>query len=132
MTLNARKIAELQGLTALTLRVVQAELQQLKAKETRLRQHLAALTVQKYQQTHAPRTVDDPALVAGADLRWQHWADQRRGLINMELARVLALIDSCQHRLRQAFGRDLVAGALCDQAVSERKNRAMRATAYES
>ncbi|WP_019955541.1 hypothetical protein [Yoonia vestfoldensis] len=129
MTRRLGRITDLQNLTDLALRAAQADLAALKAKEADLRQNLIALSGQK---TRDPRPLHDPALVAGADLRWQRWVDQRRAAINAELAQVMALIDNSQRRLRGLFGRDQAARALADQVRKDRMRLMRRATDYES
>lgn len=129
MTRSAQRIAELAVLTSVSLRAAQAEMADLKAREADLRQNLIDLAAQKLR---ALRAEDDPALIAGADLRWQQWVDQRRAAVNAELAQLLALIDNRQHRLRGLFGRDQAARALVDRAQSDRRLQRLRASDYES
>ena len=130
MTSKADQIAELQDLTGLALRALQTEMHRLSAKEQALRQNLSDLTAQR--ATQGMRAADDPALIAGADLRWQQWVDQRRAMVNMELAQVLALMANCQQRLQRAFGRDQVALSIAAQALRDRQTRTDRAALYES
>lgn len=132
MTRKTGAISALQDVTGLALRVAQAELNVLKAKEESLRRNLVDLTVQKALIARKPRTTADPALIAGAEMRWQRWADQRRAAINVELAQVLALIDQSEHRLRRIFGRDQVAQALTRQVSQENALRIRRRAFYVS
>jgi hypothetical protein len=129
MTRPARGIAGLAVLTAVALRAAQAEMADLKQREADLRQNLADLAAQKLRDVRAEA---DPALIAGADLRWQQWVDQRRAAVNAELAQVLALIENRQHRLRGLFGRDQAARALADKAQKDHKLQQLRARDYES
>ena len=129
MTGHVDRVGELAVLTGLALRAAQAEMAELKKREADLRQNLIDLSAQK---TRDPRPQDDPALVAGADLRWQRWVDQRRAAVNAELAQVLALIDNRERRLRALFGRDQAARALVDQAHKNRRLHRQRAAHYES
>jgi hypothetical protein len=123
------RISELQDLTSLALRAVQTEMAALGSREADLRQYLNDLSVQKRRD---PRAVDDPALIAGADLRWHYWVDQRRAAINAELAQVMAQSENCQTRMRAMFGRDQAVRALADRARKDDALRASRASAYES
>jgi predicted nucleic acid-binding Zn-ribbon protein len=132
MTREADRTRELHGVTQLALRAVQTEMAALKSKEAGLRQNLQALTAQKTQQANQQRAADDPAMIARADLRWQHWVDQRRAAINAELAQVLALNADCQQRLQHVFGRDQAARALVTRAQSDVKQRCLRSASYES
>lgn len=129
MTRSAQRIADLAILTSVSLRAAQAEMADLKAHEADLRQNLIDLAAQKLRD---PRAEDDPALIAGADLRWQQWVDQRRAAVNAELAKLLALIDNRQHRLRGLFGRDQAVRALADRAQKDRRLQRLRARDYES
>jgi hypothetical protein len=129
MTRSAQRIADLAVLTSVSLRAAQAEMADLKAHEADLRQNLIDLAAQKLRDSRAE---DDPALIAGADLRWQQWVDQRRAAVNAELAQLLALIDNRQHRLRGLFGRDQAARALADRAQNDRRLQRLRASDYES
>lgn len=129
MTGPIDRTGDLADLTGLALRAAQAEMAKLKRREADLRQNLIDLSARKSRN---PRPQDDPALVGGADLRWQRWVDQRRAAVNAELAQVLALIDNRDRRLRVLFGRDQAARALADQAHKDRRLRRERATNYES
>lgn len=132
MTPKIGAIAGLQDVTRLALRVAETELGQLKAKENGLRRNLADLVDRKSYFAQMPRRPDDPALISGAEIRWQQWADQRRGMINTELAQILVQIDQAQSRLHWAFGRDQAAQALARQAVKDGALRRMRRLSYES
>lgn len=129
MTRHLDRIKDLQRLTALALHATRSEMASLQAREADLREKLVTLAAQKH---HASRAADDPAVIAGADLRWQQWVDQRRAAINAELAQVLALSDNCRSRLRATFGRDQAASALGDQARAAERLRAARVANYES
>ena len=126
---SADRVRELAVLTGLALRAAQAEMAKLKAREADLRRNLIDLSAQKIRE---PIPQDDPALIAGADLRWQHWVDQRRAAVNAELAQVLAQIDSRHQRLRGLFGRDEAARALVEKAQKDFQLRRRRSKAYES
>ncbi len=123
------KLGELSGLQ---FRAAQAEMATLLRREERLRQNLTQLTRSKQSQARAPRAPDDAALVAGADIRWHQWVDQRRSTINGELAQVLALKDSCMQKLRTAFGRDQAVTGLQKRQVRAQKQRMRRKESYES
>ncbi|WP_322891193.1 MULTISPECIES: hypothetical protein [unclassified Yoonia] len=129
MTRSTDRVGELAVLTGLALRAAQAEMAELKAREADLRQNLTDLLAQK---TRDPRPQNDPALIAGADLRWQQWVDQRRATVNAELAQVLAQIDNRQRRLRGLFGRDQAARALVEKARKDDRSNRLRSMDYES
>ncbi len=119
-------------LAALHFRAAQAEMAGILARETRLRQNLAQLIESKQNQAQAPRQSGDAALVAGADIRWNQWVDQRRAIINAELAQVLALKEGSRAKLKKAFGRDRVTQALQANAIAKQMRGRRRREAYES
>lgn len=123
MTSKQRKVAQIQQLTSLALQKAQSDLAQLNARAQALRRNLSDLTAQRSHRAQTLPAGDDPAFLAGADLRWQQWTDQRRAVINMELARVLALIDQSEGRLRRAFGRDQVVQTLAGRMQQDAKLR---------
>ncbi len=120
------------ALSGISFRAAQARMAELLAREVDLRRNLAQLTESRSAQANAPRAPDEAALVAGADIRWHHWVDQRRATINMELAQVLALQDNCRFALKKAFGRDQVAQSLLQQTLDADQQKKRRRTSYES
>lgn len=124
--------AALPQVTGLILQKARADLATLQQKAGGLRRNLADLGAQRADWAQVARPADDPALIAGADLRWQQWADQRRAAINNELAQVMAQIALAQQRLQRAFGRDQAAQALARQAVKNRAVQKSRRAGYES
>ncbi len=120
------------ALSGISFRAAQARMAELLAREADLRRNLAQLTESRSAQANAPRAPDEAALVAGADIRWHHWVDQRRATINMELAQVLALQDNCRFALKKAFGRDQVAQSLLQQTLDADQQKKRRRTSYES
>ncbi|WP_342077350.1 hypothetical protein [Yoonia sp. SS1-5] len=116
----------------LRLQVVQAEMNDLVNQANGLRRNLDQLVESKHALARADRQTDDPALAAGADIRWQKWADQRRAAINTELAQVMARQDVCRRRLKHAFGQDQAADQLLAQQIVEEQVRRRRKIDYES
>lgn len=129
---DPRQLAKLQHMTGLKFRATQSEMATLRAREAALRRNLEHLVQTRRTQAQAPRAADDAALVAGADIRWHRWVDQRRAVINHELAQVLAQKAACRVRLQKAFGKDQAAQALQKQAEAVVRQRVMRRAAYES
>lgn len=132
MTDEATRFEGLAALSGLTFRAAQARMAKLLAREADLRRNLAQLTESRSAQARASRAPNEAALVAGADIRWHHWVDQRRAIINTELAQVLALQDNCRVALKQAFGRDQAAQTLLRNAAQSEKVKKQRRTLYES
>ena len=116
----------LKTLTAVQLASIQSAYSVLTGKEMRLRGNLAQLVKDK-QQTAERNNPDDAAHIAGAEIRWHKWVDERRAKINVELAQVLSQKLECQRKLRRAFGKDQALDALLKQqqilAVKRHANR---------
>jgi hypothetical protein len=114
--MELKRIKALGRITALKHHAIQIEMAALLARERALRRNLADLASERKATSEVERSADDPARVAGAEVRWQVWVDQRRATINAELAQVLAQKADCTARLRLAFGKDQVAQALVYRA----------------
>lgn len=132
MTQNSARMKGLVDLSAVSFRAAQAKMAELLTREAGLRRNLAQLTDSRAAQAKAPRQSDEAALIAGADIRWHHWVDQRRAVINTELAQVLALQEKCRAQLVRAFGRDQVAQTLLGQLVEADQVKKQRRADYES
>lgn len=100
-----KRMRALKMLTAAQFSRVQSQLAGLTAKENRLRDNLAQLVNDK-RKTAERSDLSDVARAAGADIRWHKWVDERRAVINIELAQVLSRKLECQRKLRRAFGKD--------------------------
>jgi len=116
---DTKQITNIKQLTGLNFRAAQSEMAALLQQEARLRTNLADLIESRRARAMQSGLPDDPAMIAGADLRWHRWVDQRRAIINGELAQILSAKESCRAKLQRAFGRDQAA-----QAMSEREARA--------
>lgn len=127
-----RDLAQLSRLTAAALLAAQSEMAAAKAREAELREKLKSLDVSR--SARAVSTLDqvDTALIAGADSQWLTWVEQRRRLINTELARCLVTQDHCQQRVRQTFGRDQALIALEKERQVRAKKDAARRADYTS
>ena len=101
--LQAQRLSQLTGVM---LRSVQSEMAELSQREADLRRNLAQLVQTKRARAAAQSSIVDAAILAGADVRWLHWVDQRRATINTELAQVLAQQEACRAKLKNVFGRD--------------------------
>ena len=127
-----QKIDSLVHLAGLRFRAAQSELAAILEKEAGLRRNIEQLMQSKSELAQAKRRSDDPARVAGADIRWNHWADQRRATINTELAQVLASKGHYEAAVKYAFGRDQVARSLQDQVANTARLASRRKADYES
>lgn len=95
----------------------QSRLARLKGVEQELRARLAGLTDRRGEEE---RLSLDPATRAGADLRWQKWANERRSEINLHLAHNLAEQEMARRDLGRAFGRNQAVDGLKSEAKAER------------
>ena len=127
-----KQLEGLAQLSAVQFRAAQAEMAALLEQEAALRQNLRELVQSKTALSRAARQPDEAAVVAGADMRWHQWVDQRRAVINIELARVIALKENCRARLKLAFGRDQAIQTLRNQSKETRRYAAQRRQDYES
>lgn len=121
--MELKRVKGLGQVTNLKYRAHQTEMATLLAREASLRRNLADLVSERDATAAVRRSSDDPALIAGALIRWHAWVDQRRATINGELAQVLAKKAECAQRLRHAFGKDQVAQALIRQVQSAEMRR---------
>jgi hypothetical protein len=119
-------------LTDIALHAAQAKMAEIVAREMGLRDNLSQLVEHQETPARAPVTMVDAAFAADANVRWQQWVDQRRTVINTELAQVLALKANCRTDLAKAFGRNQAAQALIGQLGKTRVKRALRRSYDES
>ncbi|KJZ21154.1 hypothetical protein [Loktanella sp. S4079] len=129
-----KKVAQAQALaklTAVELGYVQAEMARLVQGEARLRQNLIQLQQRQEAQPPASATTEFVATPA-VHLRWQRWVDQRKSVINTELAQILAQKENCAAKLRSVFGRDQAAQKLVEKLQERQKLTNQRKQYYES
>lgn len=113
-------------------RAAQARMTALLAREAGLEKNLMQLTESRQNLSRSPRQPNDAALIAGADLHWQRWVDQRRATINAELAQLRVLKENCRADLQRAFGQDQVLHALVRRAEEDDRSALRRRASYES
>lgn len=130
MTQN--RMSDLRQVAAMKLQAVQADLARLSAQEAALRDNLIQLQDSKRARAVALQQGSDTAHIAGADMHWHQWADQRRSLINTELAQVLAQKAECLRQLQQAFGKEQAIITLMKTAKAQVVQDAARRKSYES
>jgi len=129
---DSKRLTQLTQLTEIRLQAEQAKMKEILAREARLRKNLTDLTQRVSDEQRAARRLDTPAKLARADVQWEAWVDQRRKIINVELAQVLAQKDVIRSRLKLAFGKDTAANALQVQAVETAKQTLRRRSDYAS
>lgn len=99
------KLQDLAKLSTIKLQVVQVEMAKLKEREAALRLSIKNLSESKHHQI-STASASDPALIAGANIRWHQWVDQRKTSVNYELAQVLAQRERYLAQLKLAFGQN--------------------------
>lgn len=98
----------------------------LRQAEQSLHDRLAALDGARRVRA-AGLTEADPALMAGADLLWHSWIEQRRVALNAELSRNLVAQEAARAALALTFGRDQATRSLAARALRAKiKCRARR------
>ncbi|PRY77609.1 hypothetical protein CLV80_10592 [Yoonia maritima] len=122
----------LSQLTGLMLRSVQSDMAELSQREADLRRNLAQLVQTKRARAAAQSSIVDVAILAGADVRWLHWVDQRRATINTELAQVLAQQEACRAKLKNVFGRDQAVHEIVKRMQSDSRILHQRRAYYVS
>lgn len=119
------RLSPLKQLTTAELMAAQSAMAALVVRERGLRENLSNLIAQKREA--AERAVStDPATRAGANMRWQTWADERRAMINTELARVLGQKAEAKAKLKRAFGKDQALGALIERQARQSREQQNR------
>lgn len=124
------QLVRLTQLTNARFEAAQTKMAGILQREAGLRDALAQLEGSRHEQAIKGRSPYDPALAAGADLRWHRWIDQRRAILNIELAQVLALKDGHRAALRSAFGRDHAVATLRARVAAAQARKIARKTDY--
>lgn len=116
---RAGQLRDLLRLTDAGLRAEQAKMARCNREIAAMQDQIAAL---RSPQNKAVPTADpDPAQRAGADIRWQMWAEERRKALNLELAKLRAAHDAQRTSLATAFGKHQATQALYDKEVELRR-----------
>lgn len=126
------RIEALTKIADLKYQSMQLKMAKLLQQEHALRQNLQQLTEQKTSSATTQEPGSGLAALAAVDLRWHRWVDQRRTIINLELAQVLAQQEELRLKLQQAFGKSQVVQTLAVRAAAARRQAAVRRTDYES
>ncbi|MCC7321441.1 MAG: hypothetical protein IT542_10760 [Rubellimicrobium sp.] len=117
------KVNDLTGIRAVTaaaLAASEARMTALRHEEARIVARIDDLDA-ALRRRAAEATAEDPALRAGADLRWQEWVERSRSALLSGQARLRAAIEAERATLRLTFGRDLVAGELLSDAMARQR-----------
>lgn len=129
---DVARMGRLAQLTAVRLQAAQTEMAKLNRQEAALRNNLAQLVADRTAASDQALARGGATPLAGTDIRWHAWVDERRATINAELAHILALKEACATRLKRAFGRDQAAQMLQRQAAQNTLRVARRRADYES
>lgn len=103
---EVKRLKQLTMIVEAELNIAQMNLANLRRREMEMREALTALSVALRDRVNASQDDPDVARLAGADVNWQAWVEQRRRLINQELALCLATQDQSKEAVAKAFGRE--------------------------
>ncbi len=117
---------QIRELSVLTDALYQAELNKMReinAREASLRHDLAEL--ENFHQSNSTLPPDELHTVRqiGADVLWEGWVSRTREELNTKLAQVLAQKARLTVALRQAFGKQIAAAEMLDQADEANRQR---------
>ena len=129
---DRKRLGKLAALTKLHLGHFQRELARLKDEESEVQTTLDRLNLAYTERATNRMRNADPALVAGADTRWQVWVEQQREGYNLDIAALRIQITAAESQLRTALMRNDVVKGMADQAHQDRKTSRSKAEDYES
>lgn len=132
MTDRAKQLERLVTLTKLKEATARSELSILQKRNQELIEALRRLNLDLKTRADARSGSADVALIAGADTRWQNWVEQRRTLINTEMAACRIQIDKAEGALRIALGQCDAAQVMQGRHAIERARKLQRRADYES
>ena len=107
---RTKDLARIARVVEMSFEADQARMRRLRLSEDELRARLEDLSPAR--AAPEPGAPIDPATLAGADLRWQRWAEERRREINMSLARLRVEQIQAAEALTKTFGRSQAVAAL--------------------
>jgi hypothetical protein len=130
--MNKNQLTQLGLITDAAFQAAQSKLAVEIQRESQLRESLKMLEVD--QSARAAEISDrlDPAMQAGADVRWRGWIEQRRRLITSEMALCRAAQENLRAIAAQKFGRHQAALALNRAHAAQTKLEAIRRERYTS
>lgn len=107
---------EISTLAEAIYRSEEARIREITAQESRLRNALADLESHSCQNRSLPDADLSGVRQIGADILWQGWVGRNKRELNLELAQVLARKSGMMQGLRRAFGRQVAAETLVENA----------------
>lgn len=129
---ETKRLKQLAMITEAEFNIAQMELANLRRRESELRQSLVALSAALRDRAETSLDNTDAARIAGADVNWQAWVEQRRRLINQELAICLSKQDKSKQAVMTAFGRDKAVLDLQKRNVARLKRTQLLKSYYTS
>lgn len=126
------QLSVLAKITEAEFHLAQLDLAKSRSREMELRTLLKSLSDALLARANSPLEEADAALIAGADVNWQAWVEQRRRSINLELAKCLANQETCREVAQRAFGREQAVLSLRKNHVAKQKQATARKADYTS
>ena len=120
-------MCEITQITDALLEVELAKLREVSAKEAALRAEIADLEAHRKASLNLPEDGLLSVRAVGADVLWQSWIGRNKQRLNMELARLLVEKARMAKQAQKAFGRDLAANDLAQDAESDARREAAKA-----
>ncbi|MEL6958411.1 MAG: hypothetical protein AAGL89_05595 [Pseudomonadota bacterium] len=112
----------------MALQIEQAKMAQINARIAQLTQQLKDLD----RPHHVDQNALSPARRAGADMRWNTWAEARRGLLRQEIAKAMAQRADHAQVLTRALAKKEAARSLSKKMrVQRQKTIARRASLHD-
>lgn len=124
--MNRLQLADMKSVVSARLESEKAKLAKITTQERALALQLSQLVEQRHSNAKKARSSDDPALRAGADVRWQQWVESRRSHLAQELAMVQAKRAHQIAIVQKAFGRSEVVQGLMQRALKEHRRALAR------
>lgn len=114
---SKQQLKELLLITQAAFQIAQMDLAKLRHQEAELVKTLRSLSDSLRARANSELSQADAALMAGADVNWQSWVEQRRQLLNQELALCLAAQERFRDAAQKAFGREQAVLALAKRSA---------------
>jgi len=127
-----RKLSDLTALMDVQTRASQTKLRKIKAREAQLLQLLADLSDTRNGLAAGSAKEGRTARDFQNDLQHLRWVDQRRAMINIELAQVRALLDMARKDLKHHFARQQALDRVLDNSAAQDRLIKLRRATYGS
>jgi len=121
--MKSSDLSALERVFDLKFETAQNKLMQHRKQIADVKAKLQELTDARTRYLQKERTEADAATIAGADVQWQRWIDQRRKDLNIDLARLLAEEDGLAKTLKKAFGKQVAMKGVIAAEIERAKPR---------